>query len=175
MVRDQQVSASILPSFAREDITSEVNLPYSITELRDMVASAEGKNEPDQTWPPGAAEVVRYMNESGDYEGFLHRLYWQVSPVVVNGVVEKIRTKVIELVSEMRSGMDRNEKIPSSDLASQAVNVVVKGDLNRVTVKNTQTSGHKTPDKGLIRRTLEIVAWIAGIVGTAFLIWFQLG
>ncbi len=66
----------------------------------------------------------------------------------------------------MFSGLEPGEKLPSAEVASQAVDVAVYGDENRVKVKQ---SGHRITvssgdQKGLVRKSLEVAAWIAGIV-----------
>ena len=167
----EEISHWDLPEFAREDMTNEVNLPHSITELRDMVKSVERKGGPIRLGPPGAAEIVKYMNLSEEYSGYIKRLYWKVSAVTVNGVVERVCTDIIGLVSEMRAGMNRDEKVPSPDVASQAFNMVINGEGNRITVKNTQTSGSNPSTKSLTRKTLETLAWLAAIIATSVLLW----
>ena len=169
----EEISVFDLPEFARDDVTREVNLSHSITVLRDMVQSVDRNGTPIKLGHPGAAELVRYMNQSGDYSGHITRLYWQVSPVTVNGVVDRVCTDIIGLVSEIRAGMNRDEKVPSPDLASQAFNVVVHGDRNRVHVKGKQTRQTDPSDKSSTGRKLTVMASIATITGTLVFLWFR--
>ena len=171
----REISELDLPDFARDGITREVILSHSLPELRDMARSAEQKGESIILAHPAAADLVRYMNQSGKYQVGITRLYWQVSPVLVNGVVERVCTDIIGLVSEMRAGMNRDETVPSPELASQAFNFVVNGDGNRVHVKSQQTSETNPSGKSLTRRTLEVMAWIAGIIVAAGFLWQTFG
>ncbi len=168
----QEISGFDLPDFARDTMTSKVNLPYSIPQLRDMAQSAERKDEPIKLTHPGAADLVSYMNRSGDYQVIIQRLYWQVPSVLVNGLVERVRTDILRLVSEMRSGRDSGQKAPSPELGSQAFNVVQRGDANSTAVKDTQNSGPNPSDKSPARRRIELIAWIATIISTVVgLLW----
>ena len=68
--------------------------------------------------------------------------------------------------------MSSGDAIPSSKLTSQAVNVVINGDKNRVKVKDSviQTAEAVSSEKGRLRRWLEVAAWLAGIGGPALLL-----
>ena len=110
--RGREISGFDLPDFARDDLTSEVNLPYPIPDLHYMVQSAKRKDKPIKLAHPKGADLVSYMNRSGDYQVGIHSLYWQVSPALVNSVIERVRTDMIGLVGEMRPGMDRVRRYP---------------------------------------------------------------
>lgn len=166
MFKGQQISTFDLPDFARDTISQNVDLPHSIPELRGMVRSAEQTGQPVRLGPPRGAELVTWMNQSGHFSANINALYWQVSGVSLNGVIERVRTDLIGLASEMRSGMESGQDLPSSDLASNALNVVVKGSRNRLTVKNVnQTTDPYSSGKSPTRRKLEVAASIAGIMG----------
>jgi hypothetical protein len=156
----QEISSFNLPDFARDTITSEVNLPYSIPQLQDMARSARQKNQPITLAHPGAAHLVSYMNMSGDYKGTIHRLYWQVSSVLITGVLDRVRVDLLTLVSEMQSGVDGEQADQSPDLGSEA-------SKKRIATK----SASKSP----VRRVLEPLAWIATIIGTVVALWQVLG
>ncbi len=165
MFKGQQISTFELPDFARNTISEDVDLPYSIPKLREMVRSAERTDQPVRLGPPGSAALVTWMNQSGQYSANLNALYWQVSAVSLADVIERVRTDLIGLVSEMRSGMESGQDLPTPDVASNALNVVVKGSCNRLTVKNVnQTTDPNSSGKSPTRRKLEVTAWIAGIV-----------
>ena len=166
MFTGQQISTFDIPDFARETISEDVDLPYSIPELRDLVRTAERRDQPIKLGPPRGAELVSLMNQSGQYSAHIVALYWQVSPVSLNNVIERVRTNLIALASEMRSGMESGQDVPSPELASQAVNVVVGGSGNRVTMKGVAQTVEQSPsDSKPTRRKLEVAAWIAGIIG----------
>lgn len=159
------ISTFQLPEFVRNDITEELELRHPIPDLLDMVRAAERDGESVRLLPLGAAEVLLYMNKSGEYSPHIERLYWQVAPTTLRGVVERVRTDVVGLVGEMRSGMIRGEDLPSPDVANQAINVVVKGKGNRVKLKNvSQKSEGSSPKESTGHRRLKVIASLAGIV-----------
>ena len=159
------ISTFQLPEFVREDITEELELTHPITELLDMARSAEREGESVRLLPLGAAEVLLYMNKSGEYSPHVERLYWQVAPTTIRGVVERVCTDIVELVGEMRAGLPKGQDLPSPDVANQAVNVVVKGTGNRVVLKHVhQESGDRSSEESTRHRTLKVMAWVAAIV-----------
>ena len=66
-------------------------------------------------------------HEAGDPYQHIERLYWRLSPVAIQGVLDQIRTSLTELVAELRAGMRADEALPSADLADQALNVAIHG------------------------------------------------
>ena len=166
MFSGRTISVLELPEFAQGDLSEELELRYPSSELQDMAKTAEQKGKPVRLSPPGAADLLLYMNRSDTYNMSLERLYWQVAPTTIKGVVERVCTDIIGLVGEMRSGMHRGHDLPSADLAAQAFSVVVKGTGNRVVVKNVrQASENASSDEiPARRRVLRATAWIVGIV-----------
>lgn len=138
IIKGQQVSPMILPDFARDVIKEECPLRMGVAALEAMLS---GKDEFVHLGPPGASDLVIYMNhQSNDQFEHITRLYWSVSKAAIRAVLDRIRTTLVELVAEMRAGMPENVNIPNAELASQAVNVAVHGKKNRVTVTTAQSS-----------------------------------
>ena len=78
-------------------------------------------------------EIAAYLSQHIRPVGTqITSLYWSVSESALREITERVSTDVIALVNEMRAGMDTAQKIPAAELATQAVNVVVKGDNNRI-------------------------------------------
>jgi hypothetical protein len=143
MIKGERMSVTSLPEFAQEHIRDEVPLRMGIAEIEAMVAKAQSSG--DNVWlsPPGAAEIVKYMNGTtqGPYQQ-ISEMYWSVSPVALHGVVDQVRTTLAELVAELRAGMPDSDDTPSAALADQAVSVAVHGKRSRVNVHTAQaTSG----------------------------------
>ena len=172
------ISTFQLPEFVREDITEELELTHPIPELVDMARAAEREGESVRLLPLGAADLLLYMNKSGEYSPHVERLYWQVAPTAIRGVVERVCTDIVELVGEMRSGLNRGHDLPSPDVANQAFNVVVKGTGHRVVLKNVrQESGDGSPEESNGHRILKVMAWVAAIVAaiaTVVILYIQL-
>jgi len=163
LVKHQTISPSQLPDFARE-VTEELELRQSLPGLVELIAAAKQSDESVRLMPPGASVLVDYMNRtSGDFN-YIESLYWSVSPSVIQEVVDRVRSNLVELVAEMRAGMTSDQIVPSPEVASQAISVVISGDKNRVKVKDAAKHVTEVPvEKSLLRRWLEVGAWVAGI------------
>jgi len=164
-VTKQTISPFWLPDFARDTITEEVLLVQSTPQLIELEHDAREEGA-IRLMPPGAADLVTYMNHQSDnpYQQ-IDRMYWTVTRSVLQGVIENIRSRLVALVAEMKAGLEPGQKLPSAEIANQAVEVAVHGDKARVKVKQT---GHKVTithgdQKGWLRRTLEVGAGVAGI------------
>ena len=130
-----------------------------ISEIRDMARTTGSL----RLTPPWGAEVAQYMNANG-YSNGIYSIYWAAHPGVVNSIAERVRTDLIRLVNEMRPGLEDGQDLPSSDTASQAVNVVINGDNNRVAMKGVeQTAQSSIPEKSRKRKMLEMAYWVAGV------------
>jgi hypothetical protein len=54
-------------------------------------------------------------------------VYWSVSHVALEGVIDQIRTRLVELVAEMRAEMPDESDVPTAAVADNAVNLIVHG------------------------------------------------
>jgi hypothetical protein len=82
--------------------------------------------------PPLSQEVVVLMNRQEHLNAHVHRLYWGVSPVTLDGVVEQVRTTLTVMVAEIRDTMPDHAEIPSAEVATNAITFAVTGKRNKV-------------------------------------------
>jgi AbiTii-like protein len=132
-VTHQQIPPSSLPDFAHEHISETL-------ELRDGVGSLEALAQQEQIKlsPSKAADLTRIMNsESGPYQHIIS-LYWSVSPSAIQGVLDRVRTALTQLVAELRANMAMPEEVPTAAAADHAVQVVVTGERSQVKVTTAQ-------------------------------------
>ena len=157
--RGVELPISALPESAQEVASENPPLRMSISEIRDRAQSTETvKLSPE--WGP---ELAAYMNQNG-YSNGIYSIYWSASPAALNSIVVRVRTDLIRLVNEMRPGLEDGQDLPSSDTASQAVNVVINGDNNRVAMTGVeQTAQSSIPEKSPKRKRLEMAYWVAGV------------
>ncbi|WP_405910179.1 hypothetical protein [Streptomyces sp. NBC_00828] len=47
------------------------------------------------------------------------RLYWAVHPSAVEGVLDQVRTRLVQLVGELRAAMPCGQQDPTPDLRTQ--------------------------------------------------------
>ena len=94
---------------------------------------------------PSSQDVVTIMNrEIGDPYQRITAVYWALSQPALQGVIDQVRTTLVELVAEMRAGMPETADTPSAEVADQAVSLVVQGRGARISVNSPQARGNAT-------------------------------
>ena len=145
IIRGESISVIDLPEIARDAITDEVPLTHGIGEIDALIRQADSRCGFLQMGPPGGAELARMMtHELGDPRRHVERVYWTVSAASLRGVVDAVRTALIELVAELQAGTAEGEQAPSAELAGQALQVAVHGSKHRITITNATASGGGT-------------------------------
>ena len=65
-------------------------------------------------------------------------MYRGVSPAVLEGVVDQVRTASINLVAEITAHMPKGVETPSPEIATNAVNFLVTGERHKITLSAPQ-------------------------------------
>lgn len=138
-VTGRRISSMELPTGIGEHLSEEIEMRHSFPVLQNLVDSAKRAKEAIHLSPPGAAEVAALMNAAGSSHQVTN-LYWVVSASTVRGITERVCTDLIAMVSEMRAGLVSGQEFPSADLVTQAVNIVITGDSNRVSLGDVDQS-----------------------------------
>ncbi|MFG6501960.1 hypothetical protein [Microbacterium sp. P05] len=133
IVRHQTIGAMDIPDFAREEINELVPLRMGVSEIHSMV-DQHRSDRMVKLQPPGAADLVGYINDTGEMNGHIVSLYWSVSIIALEGVLDQIRTRLAELISELRSSTPHGQALPTPAQAANAVNLVINGRGNRVSI-----------------------------------------
>ena len=178
-VTQQTISARELPDFVHEQITESVELRQGAGELEELLKRGSPDGGAIKLGLPSGAEIARYMNiELQDQYSRIERLYWAVSPTAVGGVLDQIRTSLVQLVAEIRAQMPNVKDVPSAEAADNAVQVVVHGKKARVAVSSAQASApfstatvEPEPEPGFWttgRRIGGAAVGLATIAGTVF-------
>lgn len=141
-ITGQQISPRMLPEGVRKHVDEEVPLGQPIGEIEAMLDRARAEGGYLKLTLPGSQEVAALMNHDiGDPFQQITAVYWSVSAPALSGVLDRVRTTLVELVAEMRAGMPEAAETPSAAVADQAVNVVVHGRGARVNVTAAHASG----------------------------------
>jgi AbiTii len=136
-VQRQPIPYSGLPDYVREQMPEELPVRNGVGELEAWVK----QGEPISISLPGAEVIAAHLDRaSGNPFQNIYQLYWSISPVVVSGILDQIRTALAELVGELIAATPESQETPTREQAAQAVSVAVSGSKNRVTV-TTQQSG----------------------------------
>lgn len=140
-ITGQVISVDALPEFARDHISEEVTLRNSIRELESLVASVKD-GEPIKMALPMAADLARVMDsEVGDPYQHITGLYWAIATASVEGMLDRIRTKLAELVAELSAAMPSTQDAPTPEQAAAAVTFLVTGKRSKVSFSNAQATG----------------------------------
>ncbi|MGC5225441.1 hypothetical protein ACPW96_22990 [Micromonospora sp. DT81.3] len=142
-IRHQTIGALDIPDFARDEIKEVVPLRMGVREIRGMVDQQRG-DKVVKLLPPGAPDLVSYMNMTGELNGHITDLYWSVSTVALEGVLDQIRTRLAELIAELRSSTPAGQSLPTPAQAANAVSFVIKGRGNRVHIAQAAEGGTVT-------------------------------
>lgn len=140
-LKNMRISSWDLPDFAQEHFDESLKLHFSVRELESMLTdSDEGTLKLS---PPGAADLAHIMNRtqagSGEQIMSLHLL---VSTTAIRGVLDRIRTILVQLVAEMRAILPAESETPSPEVADAAINVVVRGSKRtNVQVVTSESAG----------------------------------
>lgn len=167
IVRHETIGSMDIPDFARDDVNESVPLRMGVREIHSMV-NQHSSDRIVKLQPAGAPDLVSYMNGTRQMNGHITSLYWSVSTIALEGVLDQIRTRLAELIAELRSGTPHGQALPTPAQAANAVNLVINGRGNRVSIAQATDGGSITSpeeDSTGFWTTARVVG--AGIVGLA--------
>jgi hypothetical protein len=145
MITGQLISPSALPDPVNKHIDESVPLNGGVAEIEAMIESAKKQDGAVKLSLPMGQDVVRLMNHEMQQRGQSDQVtavYWSVSHVTLESVIDQIRTRLVELVAEMRAEMPDETDVPSAAVADNAVNLIVHGKKAKFTVNTAQASGN---------------------------------
>ena len=129
-----------------------------------------------QLHPPGSQDLVVLMNRQQNLNGHLERLYWGVAPVVLDGVVEQVRTALTVMIAEIYANRPDGSDIPPAEVATNAINFAVTGKRNKISFAapqggSTVTTASQEQDEAGVRHWLKLAgAVLLGLVAIAGLV-----
>lgn len=181
-ITGQQIGVHDLPGVAQEArLSEEIDLRQSVGELEHMVRRAE-KGDPIRLGLPGAAMLAKLMtHEIGNSYQAVERIYWNVSPTAVVGVLDQIRTRLVALVAEIQAAAGSADS-PSEEAVTNAVEVAVYGKARDIHINTVQSGGgpatiapSTSHDRPWWRTTKAIWAFAVGLatIAAAAIAWLQ--
>ncbi|MEU1050642.1 hypothetical protein ABZ400_36685 [Streptomyces sp. NPDC005897] len=137
--REQPVSMFDLPDFARESLGDVLRFGQGVGQIESLLA----QRQTVQLAPAMAAEVAVFMSQNPSRQ--VLRLYWAVHPSALEGVLDQVRTRLVQLVGELRAAMPHGQQDPTPDQVAQALqNInIVTGDNSSVTVTAPVAVAHR--------------------------------
>ncbi|WRZ36079.1 hypothetical protein OG931_13705 [Streptomyces phaeochromogenes] len=164
--RQQPVSRFDLPDFARDSLGDELRFGQGVGQIESLLA--RNPDQAVQLGPAMAAEVAVFMSQNSDRQ--VLRLYWAVHPSALEGVLDQVRTRLVQLVGELRAAMQHGQQEPTPDQVAQALqNInITTGDNSSVIVAAPVAVAHRRGTAraeigGMAQRTFPWVpvAWTA--------------
>jgi hypothetical protein len=148
-IKGQTVAPSQLPEFARGKITNEVPLFTGVGELVSLYESARSSGKSPQLSVPNWEYIGQAIDAaSGNPFQHIQSIYWSLSPSVIAGVLDDIRTALTEIIAELNVVVPHDQALPTAEQATHAVHVAVSGGSPQFTiaapVTSVQASGAST-------------------------------
>jgi hypothetical protein len=126
MLKHRTVAPWEFPEFARDAMSGPVPLSMSIAEIQDMKGRADGGMV--RLSPPGVSELMFLINHEVGHINQVVAIYWSVSVTALEGVLDQVRTRLVQLAAEMRAETPEKKSIPEREVADRAVvHVIAKG------------------------------------------------
>lgn len=174
-----QISTHDLAEPATGKFDENLRLRSGVGELEEMVRRAREDDAEIRLGLPGAATLAKLMShERGHY---VERVYWSVSPTAVVGVLDQVRTRLVELAAEII--FESGDEEPSAQVVGNAMSVVVSGRRARVNLTAAQGGGsaattehaHAPADRPWWRTTKALWAFAVGAatIAAAVIAWAQ--
>ena len=140
IVKRQHIGAGMLPEFVRDDVDETLTFRQGVGQLEALIDQAAKNGYVDIAFPM-VAEIGHLMDQaSGNPAQRITALYWTVSEAALRGIVDHVRTALVELVAEMRAATPASAALPTGQAADQAVNIAVHGRRSKVEVNTAQST-----------------------------------
>ncbi|MEU0114771.1 hypothetical protein ABZ137_13855 [Streptomyces bobili] len=140
-ITGQMISPRALPEGIREHVGETYELRTGVGEIEAMIDQAEGTHV--HLGLPMGADVAALMNHSLDTDmQQITRVYRSVAVTSLRAALDHVRTRLAELVGELRAIMPDDQKEPTQEQVGQALNLAVHGSPNaQVHLVTSQSSG----------------------------------
>ena len=89
------------------------------------------------------------MNGQQNSYGHIQALYWGISPVTLDGVVDQVRNTLTVMIAEINANVPDGTDTPPAEVATNALNFAVTGKRNKITFAAPQAGTRSRP----LRRT----------------------
>lgn len=133
-VSHQTIGLHELPEQVQGHITNMVPVWQGVGEIQAMIAG----NRQDNTMRialPSERVIAQMMDAAaGNRYQRITAIYWAVSTTALEGLLDQVRTRLAELLGELRAVTPITEDVPTAEQAAQAVSIVIHGRGAKVQV-----------------------------------------
>lgn len=166
-ISGQQVPYALIPGFARDNLTDDLEFRQPISEIADMIGMARQRSETTvKLGVPLGSGIVAVMNDElreGSESQVIERIYWEVSLIPLTRILDAVRTRLVSLIVEMRAGTQRGKALPSRDVAEQAVGIAIYGKGHRIVIQQDSAGGTATIGQSSESTARRIAFWIVAV------------
>ncbi|MCJ1698032.1 hypothetical protein MT349_19790 [Rathayibacter caricis] len=142
----QTIGVHDLPDEVQPHITNMVPFWQGVGELQAMINGA-GSGNSVRIALPGERALAQLMQQANrDPHLYISAIYWAVSTSALHGVLDQVRTRLAELLGELRAATPSTEDVPTPAQAAQAVSIVIHGRNARVQVAQSDREGSAALD-----------------------------
>ena len=150
LVTGQSVQLANIDEPMREVLGMAVPFAQPIAQIAEILDNARQSGEDFvRLTPPGAGELVSLLNyriledDRRKYGAIIDqhgatrridRIYWTASTSALVSILDRVRTMVVQLVSEVRLEAASNGEVDTAALVARATDVVINGNRNKVVV-----------------------------------------
>lgn len=147
-IKRQTIDPWSFPEEVRDDISNEVKFAQGIGEIQSMI-DTRGDATTIRVALPGQTYIASLIDEaSGNPYQHVTDIYWNVSVTALEGIVDQVKTRLAELLGELRAATSPNQEVPTHDQAAHAVNVVINGKGNNVQLAHAGQGATTFVDQG---------------------------
>ena len=124
----QTISPNVIPEYAREMFAAGPTFYDGIGAIEEMARDArDGGGYLELTHAYSMDLCATIDKESGNPFQQTTALYWSVPAAGLFGIVERVKTRLAQLVGEMRARTPEGQELPTSEVASEAVRTILGG------------------------------------------------
>ncbi|NUU06188.1 hypothetical protein HNO83_07470 [Leifsonia sp. C5G2] len=131
IVKHQTVSVTDFPDFVQEDLSERAPIPFGVGEVQAAIELHKNEGVV-QLQVPGAPVLAQMIDHGNPFQRTT-AVYWSVSTSAMAGLLDQIRTRLAELIGELRAASPTTE-LPTAQQADNAVNLVINGPGARVAI-----------------------------------------
>lgn len=140
----EAIDAPSLPDYVREKVgnISELPIPNSIGEIEPLAA----RDETSQLTNNRSTMVLHYFRAKIEDvpNTQVARVYWEVPPALLQGLLSRIRTTLADLVAELIALTPEDQDVPDKTAADRATSLAIHGDGNVVNLTQQITGANGT-------------------------------
>ncbi|PQZ53152.1 MULTISPECIES: hypothetical protein [unclassified Microbacterium] len=147
-IKHQTIGVHELPEEIREEISHNATFRQGVGELEAMVITYD-ESKTVQIMLPGATAIANLIDySSGRRDQKITAIYWAVSTSAITGLLDQVRTRMAQMLGELRAVTPAGAALPNPVDASKAVSIVIHGKNNRVSVAHAASGGVASTAEG---------------------------